>query len=42
MSKVTKQRITEKKVGTTKVRKTVTVTVTKKPKQASTTKRKRK
>ena len=29
MGKVTRQRITERKVGNTKVRKTVTVTVTK-------------
>ena len=29
MGKVTRQRITEKKVGNTKVRKTVTVTITK-------------
>lgn len=29
MSKTTRQKITEKKVGTAKIRKTVTVTVTK-------------
>ena len=29
MGKITRQRVTEKKVGSTKIRKTVTVTVTK-------------
>jgi len=33
MGKVTRQRITEKKVGNAKVRKTVTVTVTKPTRQ---------
>ena len=33
MGKTTRQRITEKKVGNAKVRKTVTVTVTKPPKK---------
>jgi hypothetical protein len=33
MGKTTRQRITEKKVGSTKIRKTVTVTVTKPPRK---------